>query len=182
MHLHGSWPAFPVTASEETMAKTSKTMASRKRPPPASHGVGGGGAGAPAPPLGGGPLPAGIDALLAKYARHLPPGGTLTVRLVKGPTSASVDPIAARRAAARAARRTPGAREDGAGRESDGDGSAAAAAGTDGHKQRGINVPLAFPRIAKFSETVTPPDFSKGSLKDGRLYEEEVPIAKVSSG
>jgi hypothetical protein len=163
------------------MAKTSKTMASRKRPPPTtSNGVGG--AGAYHPPVGG-PLPTGIDALLAKYARHLPPGGTLTVRLVKGPTSASVDPIAARREAAKAAKaaqRKRSANDDGSGDESDGGGAAAAADGTGGKKKRGMNVPLTFPRIAKFSQTVTPPDFSKGNLKDGRLYEEEVPKLKVS--
>lgn len=39
---------------------------------------------------------------------------------------------------------------------------------------------LPFPRIAKFSETVSKPDFYKGvGLRDGRMYEEEVPLAKV---
>jgi hypothetical protein len=33
--------------------------------------------------------------------------------------------------------------------------------------------------MAKFVETVSPPDFG-GSLRDGRMYEEEVPKAKAS--
>ena len=48
--------------------------------------------------------------------------------------------------------------------------------------KKGINVPINFPRMAKFIETVTPPDFSNvgsGKLGDGRMYEEEVPKAKV---
>ena len=114
----------------------------------------------------------GIDALLAKYARHLPPGGTVTVRLVRGPTSRSADPIAAsraRKAAARAARQRQGGGA-GSGAESDqADG---------GGGGRGAARPLDFPRVARFTDTVTPPDF-QGGLGNGRFYEEEVPKAKV---
>lgn len=47
---------------------------------------------------------------------------------------------------------------------------------------------LSFPRIAKFSETTSKPNFAVaggvggggGGLRDGRMYEEEVPLAKVS--
>ena len=39
-------------------------------------------------------------------------------------------------------------------------------------------MPSSFPRMAKFVETVSPPDFG-GILSDGRMYEEEVPRAKV---
>ena len=48
---------------------------------------------------------------------------------------------------------------------------------------------LSFPRIAKFSETTSKPNFAvaggggnnnSGGLRDGRMYEEEVPLAKVS--
>jgi hypothetical protein len=39
-------------------------------------------------------------------------------------------------------------------------------------------VELKFPRLAKFVDTVTPPNFHS-TLKDGRMYEEEVPKAKV---
>ena len=48
--------------------------------------------------------------------------------------------------------------------------------------KKGINVPIHFPRMAKFIETVSPPDFNcvgNGKLGDGRMYEEEVPKAKV---
>lgn len=38
--------------------------------------------------------------------------------------------------------------------------------------------PLEFPRVAKFTESVGRPDFG-GVLKDGRMYEEDVPKAKV---
>ena len=134
-------------------------MSSRKRPPPtngASSGVAIG----------------SVDALLAKYARHLPPGGTITVNLVKGPTSRSVDPIAARRAAAK----EEAARANSSGNDSDTGG----AGGGNGAAGVGMTVPVTFPRIAKFNETVTPPDFVRGSLRDGRMYEEEVPKAKVS--
>ncbi|KAL7472270.1 hypothetical protein ACHAXS_012603 [Conticribra weissflogii] len=114
------------------------------------------------------PLTLGIDTLLAKYARHLPPGGTVTVTLVKGPTSSSVDPIAARKAAAALAK---------AGGGSDGEGSSTGALAL-GKKFAGATVPLPFPRVAKFPETVTKPDFlgdgsGSGSLRDGRMYEED---------
>ena len=41
-------------------------------------------------------------------------------------------------------------------------------------------IPMVFPRVAKFVETVAAPDFTKGILRDGRMYEEEVPKMKVS--
>jgi len=42
-------------------------------------------------------------------------------------------------------------------------------------------IPMVFPRVAKFVETVAAPDFVKGGLKDGRMYEEEVPKMKDES-
>ena len=39
---------------------------------------------------------------------------------------------------------------------------------------------LSFPRVAKFPESVNKPNFTMGGLRDGRMYEEEVPLAKVS--
>ena len=126
-------------------------------------------------------LPSGIDALLAKYAKHLKPGQSITVQLIKGSTSTSVDPIAARKAATKAARLSSqsSANNNGvsSGNDTDNDNTLTQqpAVTTVG---KGINVPLNFPRLAKFSETVTPPDFNK-KLKDGRMYEEEVPLAKV---
>ncbi|EJK73962.1 hypothetical protein THAOC_04390, partial [Thalassiosira oceanica] len=45
---------------------------------------------------------------------------------------------------------------------------------------RGAARPLDFPRVARFNDTVTPPDF-QGGLANGRFYEEEVPKAKVRS-
>ena len=115
----------------------------------------------------------GIDALLAKYARHLPPGGTVTVRLVRGPTSRSADPIAASRARKIAAARAAGQRQGGDG----GVGSGAESDQADG-SGRGAARPSDFPRVARFTDTVTPPDF-QGGLANGRFYEEEVPKAKV---
>ncbi|KAL7550829.1 hypothetical protein ACHAWF_014034 [Thalassiosira exigua] len=190
------------------MANTSRTMANRKRPSPTSAaaaaanggptdpgpGTNGNGASSSAsaassaaarsatrPPPPTRPLPAGIDALLARYARDLPPGGTVTVRLIKGPSSASVDPIAARKAAARRAAAAGGNAGGGGG---GGEGSEAIAASVRGTGPRGslAGAPLSFPRVAKFHETVTAPDFfATGSLKDGRMYEEEVPMAKDES-
>ncbi|KAL3790021.1 hypothetical protein HJC23_011377 [Cyclotella cryptica] len=117
------------------------TLNPRKRPSPATI-----------PPNGNTPpAQAGIDALLAKYARTLPPGGTVTVTLVKGPSSSSVDPIAARRAAS-----------------------------NEQQRRHAPPVELTFPRVAKFPETITKPDFG-GRLRDGRMYEEDVPKAKDES-
>ena len=127
-------------------------------------------------------LPSGIDTLLAKYAKHLKPGESISVQLIKGPVSSSVDPIAARKAATKAARALASSQSSttinnsgiSSGNDTDND--------TTTIQQpvgKGINAPLNFPRLAKFSETVTPPDFIKGRLKDGRMYEEEVPLAKV---
>lgn len=158
-------------------------MANRKRPPPTNNNNGNASTnnnnGTPAAQhqqqqqL---PLPSGIDTLLAKYARHLPPGGTITIQLIKGPSTTSVDPIAARRAAAKDAAKNK-RNGGGSGNDSDDDNGGAKVA----KKGKGITVPLTFPRIAKFNETVTAPDFVRGSLRDGRFYEEEVPLAKVSS-
>jgi hypothetical protein len=138
----------------------------------------------------------GIDALLAKYARQLPPnysGGTITVQLIKGPSSSSVDPIAARRAAALHAKRMAASSEASTAASSGGGGgmsysnSSGAEETSDdgGGSGRASNlggaaavVELKFPRLAKFVETVTPPNFNT-ILKDGRMYEEEVPKAKV---
>eukprot|EP00571_Detonula_confervacea_P007614 CAMPEP_0172322470 /NCGR_PEP_ID=MMETSP1058-20130122/45954_1 /TAXON_ID=83371 /ORGANISM="Detonula confervacea, Strain CCMP 353" /LENGTH=724 /DNA_ID=CAMNT_0013038217 /DNA_START=12 /DNA_END=2183 /DNA_ORIENTATION=- len=129
------------------------------------------------------PVISGIDTLLAKYARHLPPGGSISIRLIKGPTSQSVDPIAARQAAKKAAaRNTAAVASSGvsSGNDSDDNNGAAGAAGPKATNSRSITAPLTFPRMAKFSETVTQPDFGK-SLRDGRIYEEEVPKAKDES-
>ena len=142
---------------------------SRKRPPPEPTTNG---SNTSEPSTSTIPLPIGIDQLLAKYVRHIPPGGSIQIQLVKGPTSSSVDPIAARRAAAKAARRASDNNNEGGG---DND-NATEVAGAG----KGIHVPLNFPRIAKFIETVTSPNFNEGGkLKDGRMYEEEVPKAKV---
>jgi len=127
-------------------------------------------------------LPSGIDTLLAKYAKHLKPGQTISIQLIKGSTSTSVDPIAARKAATKAARALASSQSSSAnnsgvssGNDTDNDNTTQPATVIG----KGINAPLNFPRLAKFSETVTPPDFIKGKLKDGRMYEEEVPLAKV---
>ena len=127
-------------------------------------------------------LPSVIDTLLAKYAKHLKPGESISVQLIKGPVSSSVDPIAARKAATKAARAL-------ASSQSSSNNNSGISSGNDTDNDniiqqpvtvgKGINAPLNFPRLAKFSETVTPPDFIKGRLKDGRMYEEEVPLAKV---
>lgn len=122
-------------------------------------------------------LPSGIDTLLAKYAKHLKPGETISIQLIKGSTSTSVDPIAARKAATKAARALASTNNNsGVSSGNDTDNDNIIQQPTVG---KGINAPLNFPRLAKFSETVTPPDFIKGKLKDGRMYEEEVPLAKV---
>ena len=146
----------------------------------------------------------GIDALLAKYARRLPRppdhrsgGGTITVQLIKGPSSSSVDPIAARRAAALHAKRMASSTEtpnnntanigggmsysnsSGAEETSDDGGGSGRASNLGGVAAAAV-VELKFPRLAKFVETVTPPSFNT-ILKDGRMYEEEVPKAKVST-
>lgn len=42
-----------------------------------------------------------IDAILSRHAKHLQPGQTITLTLVKGPTSKSTDPLLARAAAAK---------------------------------------------------------------------------------
>ena len=139
----------------------------------------------------------GIDALLAKYARQFPHnsngGGTITVQLIKGPSSSSVDPIAARRAAALHAKRMVASSEantaasGGGGGMSYSNSSGAEETSDDGGGGRASNlgaaaavVELKFPRLAKFVDTVTPPNFNT-MLKDGRMYEEEVPKAKVST-
>ena len=123
-------------------------------------------------------LPSGIDTLLAKYAKHLKPGQSISVQLIKGSTSTSIDPIAARKAATKAARALASTNNNSgvsSGNDTDNDNTTQPATVIG----KGINAPLNFPRLAKFSETVTPPDFIKGKLKDGRMYEEEVPLAKV---
>ena len=128
-------------------------------------------------------LPSGIDTLLAKYAKHLKPGQSISVQLIKGPVSSSVDPIAARKAATKAARALASSQSSNnnsgvsSGNDTDND-TTNTQPSTVTTVGKGINAPLNFPRLAKFSETVTPPDFIK-KLKDGRMYEEEEPLAKV---
>ena len=167
---------------------------SRKRPPPPANGTSagrpppssaGGAAGAAKAGAGGGaPALAGIDTLLAKYARHLPPGASISVQLIKGPSTSSVDPIAARKAAAKSAKAAAkagrGLLDSGMSGMSSGNDSDynTANGGANYGAGRGLSAPLAFPRLAKFPETVTAPDFTR-RLGDGRMYEEEVPKAKV---
>jgi hypothetical protein len=128
---------------------------------------------------------------LAKYARQLPPpnnnggGGTITVQLIKGPSSSSVDPIAARRAAALHAKRISAETNSGGGysnssgaEETSDDGGNGRASSSLGGAAAATVVELKFPRLAKFVDTVSPPNFNS-TLKDGRMYEEEVPKAKV---
>ncbi|KAL3764940.1 hypothetical protein ACHAWU_003800 [Discostella pseudostelligera] len=192
---------------------------SRKRPPPSTSSSSAASSAAVAAATSNNmavPLPTstcGIDALLAKYARHLPPGASISIQLIKGPTTSSVDPVAARkasvkeakRAAARAARlaaatsSTTGMGAVGAPNsnlssfnssgmssgndDSDANPSSAIESTTttnNANNNHPGTTPLPFPRMAKFIETVTPPDFTK-TLKDGRMYEEEVPKAKDES-
>jgi hypothetical protein len=140
-----------------------------------------------------------IDTLLAKYAQNLPPGGTISIQLIKGGSTSSVDPIAVRKAAVKKERQLQRAAAAAAaaasaasgmssgmssGNDSDGGGggsssllpAAAAAAALSAAEK----LTLTFPRIAKFPETVSKPNFYSGGLRDGRMYEEEVPLAKVS--
>lgn len=149
---------------------------SRKRPAPTQ----------PQPPSS---IPSSlrIDALLAKYARHLPPGGTISIQLIKGGTSTSVDPIAVRKAVAKKERQlqknnnatTNSSSAVNSGNDSDGGGGGKATAAEAAAKVAAEKLTLTFPRVAKFPETVTRPNFYTGALKDGRMYEEEVPLAKV---
>ena len=63
--------------------------------------------------------------------------------------------------------------------DSDGGGGGTAAAAT-AARVAAEKLTLTFPRVAKFPETITKPNFyNTGGLKDGRMYEEEVPLAKV---
>lgn len=188
--------------------KTS-TMATvnRKRPAPSSTSNGGTTNG-----VGPSSTSLRIDALLAKYARNLPPGGSVSIQLIKGPTSSSADPIAIRKIAAKKNRQLERSQQRqqqqhqqssgfssgmSSGNDSDGNNgsgttdnnntSAATATAIATAKEK---LTLSFPRIAKFSETTSKPNFavaggggsggSGGGLRDGRMYEEEVPLAKVS--
>jgi hypothetical protein len=69
---------------------------------------------------------------------------------------------------------------DGAEETSDDGGGSGRASNLGGGAAAAAVVELKFPRLAKFVETVTPPSFNT-ILKDGRMYEEEVPKAKVST-
>eukprot|EP00984_Skeletonema_dohrnii_P024372 scaffold13491_cov110-Skeletonema_dohrnii-CCMP3373.AAC.1 len=123
-----------------------------------------------------------IDALLAKYARHLPPGGTISIQLTKGGTSTSVDPIAVRKAVSKKERQLQKNNNSGvsSGNDSDNGGGMSAAAATAARVAK-EKLTLPFPRVAKFPETITRPNFITGGLRDGRMYEEEVPLAKDES-
>lgn len=158
------------------MATNPTAPGSRKRPAPTQP---------PAPSS----IPSSlrIDALLAKYARHLPPGGTISIQLIKGSTSKSVDPIAVRKAVAKKERQLQKNNTNNSssavnsGNDSDGGGGGGnKAAAEAAAKVAAEKLTLEFPRVAKFPETVTKPTFYTGGLKDGRMYEEEVPLAKVS--
>ena len=67
------------------------------------------------------------------------------------------------------------------GNDSDGGAAAdtASAAAAAAARVAAEKLTLPFPRVAKFPETVTKPNFYTGGLRDGRMYEEEVPLAKV---
>ena len=64
------------------------------------------------------------------------------------------------------------------GNDSDNGGGMSAAAATAARVAK-EKLTLPFPRVAKFPETITRPNFITGGLRDGRMYEEEVPLAKV---
>lgn len=171
----------------------------RKRPAPSSTSSGGTNGASPSTSLR-------IDALLAKYARNLPPGGSVSIQLIKGPTSSSADPIAIRKVAAKKNRQlqrsqqqqqqqssgfssgmSSGNDSDGNNNGDDNNGTATAAATATAIATAKEKLTLSFPRIAKFSETTSKPNFAvagggnnSGGLRDGRMYEEEVPLAKVS--
>ena len=180
-------------------------LGSRKRPAPPSSST----ATTNPPPPSSSPL-LRIDTLLAKYARNLPPGGTISIQLIKGPTSSSVDPIAIRKVAAKKERQLQRAQQQqqqqnsgfssgmsSGNDDSDGGGGGAARQPSSSSTSAATaaaaeKLTLSFPRIAKFPETVSKPNFytmgggssggssgSGGGLRDGRMYEEEVPLVKV---
>lgn len=106
-----------------------------------------------------------IDAILTHHARSLRPGESISIPLYKSAngTITSIDPLQASRAS-----------------------KAAAAIGaktiTKSVKERSS---VKFPRVMKFIETVEDPDFGNGkgrgeTFRDGRLYVEDIPKAKVS--
>lgn len=65
------------------------------------------------------------------------------------------------------------------GNDSDGAAGGISAAAAAAARVAEEKLTLPFPRIAKFPDTVTKPNFYTGGLRDGRMYEEEVPLAKV---
>ncbi len=99
-----------------------------------------------------------IDALIAQYSKGLKPGETISIPLYKGETSkTTIDPLQATKA-----------------------NKAAAAIGAKEPSKAVISRnELTFPRMMKFIETVEKPNFDK-QFKDGRLYVEDIPKAKVS--
>lgn len=94
-----------------------------------------------------------------------------------------MDPIAVRKAATKKERQLQKNNSSGMSSGNDSDGGAAAdtasAAAAAAARVAAEKLTLPFPRVAKFPETVTKPNFYTGGLRDGRMYEEEVPLAKV---
>jgi len=91
-----------------------------------------------------------IDEFLSHYSKVLQAGQSISIPLYKGMTTESVDPI----------KRVRGG----------------------GNKQQqqsrhgqDIRSDSLFPRMAKFPETTTKPDFQTQPWKDARLYEEDIP-------
>ena len=99
-----------------------------------------------------------IDAIILRYAKNLKPGESVSIPLYKGKQSlTNTDPLQAAKA-----------------------NKAAAAIGAKApSKATSIRNESSFPKIMKFIETVEKPNFTK-QLKDGRLYIEDIPKAKVS--
>jgi len=93
-----------------------------------------------------------------------------------------VDPIAVRKAVSKKERQLQKNNNSGvsSGNDSDNGGGMSAAAATAARVAK-EKLTLPFPRVAKFPETITRPNFITGGLRDGRMYEEEVPLAKDES-
>ena len=97
-----------------------------------------------------------IEKILNDYGKKLNPGDSISFTLVKGKeTSTSVDPILARR-------------------------TNKGNTNNNNNNSSSNKYELAFPRVAKFAETVTKPEFEK-EWKDGRWYEEDIPKAMQDS-
>ncbi len=98
-----------------------------------------------------------IDSLISQYAKNLKPGESVSIPLYRGEESiTNIDPLQATKA-----------------------NKAAAAIGAKEPAKSVISRnELTFPRLMKFTTTVERPNFD-GLFKDGRLYVEDIPKAKV---